>query len=169
MSRSAWMLINYIQQSLLLPNRIRTAFLRRMGVDMHPSANIASGVFIGSNSIHLAQDVVINIHCFLDGCESISFGQHVRLGPYVKILTGSHTINTGVLRRAGTSTEINLPVEIHRGAWIGMGAIILPGVTIAEGCVIGAGSVVVHSTQPNGLYVGNPAKRIRDLPVTANP
>jgi acetyltransferase-like isoleucine patch superfamily enzyme len=166
MSTFPWKLTNYIQQSLLLPTPFRVVFLSRMGVDIHPSAKIAAGVFIGSNKMHLGQDVFINIHCFLDGSESITFGQHVRVGPYVKILTGSHTINPDVLRRSGTSTEINLPVEIKKGVWIGMGAIILPGVTIAEGCVIGAGSVVVHSTQPNGLYVGNPARRIRDLPVS---
>lgn len=135
---------------------------------MHQTAYISSGVFIGSKRIHLAQGVLININCFLDGCERITFGLHVRVGPYVKILTGSHTINPGVLRREGTSTDINLPVEIQKGAWIGMGAIILPGVTIAEGCVIGAGSIVVHSTQPNGLYVGNPARRIKDLPIASN-
>lgn len=168
MSRFPWKLTNYIQQSLLLPTWLRVLFLRCMGVDIHPSANIAAGVFIGSKKMYLAQDVFINIHCFLDGCESITFGQHVELGPYVKILTGSHTINPDVLRRSGASTAINLPVEIKKGAWIGMGVMILPGVTIAEGCVIGAGSVVVHSTQPNGLYVGNPAKRIKDLPVTSN-
>ena len=34
---------------------------------------------------------------------------------------------------------------------------------IADGCVIGAGAVVTKSTQPDGLYVGNPSKRIKDL------
>ena len=38
-----------------------------------------------------------------------------------------------------------------------------PGVTIGSGCVIGAGSVVVRDCGENGLYVGNPAKRIRLL------
>lgn len=168
MPRFAWTLVNYIQQFLLLPTRLRVALLRIIGVDIHPTAIIAANVFIGSNKLYLAQDVFINIYCFLDGCASITFGPNVHLGPYVKILTGSHTINPNVLRRSGESANFNLPVNIQRGSWIGMGAIILPGVTIAEGCVIGAGSVVLYSTQPNGLYVGNPAKRIRDLPVASN-
>ncbi len=44
-----------------------------------------------------------------------------------------------------------------------MGAIIMPGVTIAEGCVVAAGAVVTRSTEPNGLYAGNPAVRKKDL------
>lgn len=132
---------------------------------MHPSAKIAAYVFVGSKKIHLARDVFTNIHCFLDGYESIPFGKNVRVGPYVKILTGSHTINPDVHGRAGTNVANNLLVVIQNGAWIGMGTIILPGLTVAEGCVIGAGSVVIRSTQPNGLYVGNSAKRIKDIPV----
>ena len=44
-----------------------------------------------------------------------------------------------------------------------MRAIILPGVTIAEGCVIAAGAVVNKSTEPDGLYAGVPARRVKDL------
>jgi acetyltransferase-like isoleucine patch superfamily enzyme len=54
-------------------------------------------------------------------------------------------------------------VRIGNGCWIGAGVTILPGVTIGEGCVIGAGSVVTRSTEANGLYVGMPARRVREL------
>ena len=39
----------------------------------------------------------------------------------------------------------------------------MPGVTISKGCVIGAGALVKESTEPNGLYVGCPAKRVKEL------
>ena len=39
----------------------------------------------------------------------------------------------------------------------------MPGVTIRKGCVIGSDSLVLADTEPNGLYVGHPAKRIKDL------
>ncbi|MBC7490519.1 MAG: acyltransferase [Glaciimonas sp.] len=163
-----WNLFNYFQQSIIIPKFVRSWFLLMMGCNIHRKSRIASGVFLGSNKIQLAASVFININCFLDGCALISMDDGVHLGPYVKILTGSHTINPDVMRRSGESKDRFLPVYIKRGSWIGMGSIILPGVTIAEGCVVGAGSVVVHSTQSNGLYVGNPAKRIKDLPVKSN-
>ena len=64
-------------------------------------------------------------------------------------------------QRAGKS--IFGSITIGSGVWIGADVTILPGINIADGCVIGAGSVVAKSTQPDGLYCGNPAKRIKDL------
>ena len=81
----------------------------------------------------------------------------------MKLITGTHTINDDVIRLGGISESINLPIEIKRGCWIGAGTIILPGITIEEGCVVGAGSVVTRSTEPNGLYIGAPARRVKNL------
>ena len=161
---AAWNLVNWSQQSMLLPNRIRVSILRALGLQIHPTAAICSRVFIGGRGLQMGAFSFVNINCFLDGCASITIGDYVQFGPNVKLLTGTHTINPGVLRRKGTSEDLHLPIEIKQGSWIGMGAMILPGVTIEEGCVIGAGAVVTRSTEPNGLYVGCPARRIRDLP-----
>jgi maltose O-acetyltransferase len=56
------------------------------------------------------------------------------------------------------------PIAVGEGAWIGAGAIVLGGVRIGHGCVVGAGAVVTRDCAPNGLYVGVPASRQRDLP-----
>ncbi|MCR4913326.1 MAG: acyltransferase [Lactobacillus sp.] len=56
-----------------------------------------------------------------------------------------------------------MPVKIDDGCWIGANVTILPGVHIGKGCVIGAGAVVNKDCEPNGVYVGVPAKRIKDL------
>ncbi len=52
-------------------------------------------------------------------------------------------------------------VVIKDGAHIGIGAIIMPGVTIGEGAVIGAGSVVTKDIPAYSLAVGIPAKVIK--------
>jgi acetyltransferase-like isoleucine patch superfamily enzyme len=54
-------------------------------------------------------------------------------------------------------------VIIKDGAHIGIGAIIMPGVTIGEGAVIGAGSLVTKNIPPNSIAVGIPAKVIKSL------
>ncbi|MBR1536811.1 MAG: hypothetical protein IJ630_07725 [Treponema sp.] len=46
--------------------------------------------------------------------------------------------------------------------WIGANVTILDGVTVASGCVLAAGSVVTKSTEPNGVYAGVPARRIKE-------
>lgn len=52
-------------------------------------------------------------------------------------------------------------VVIEDGAHVGIGAIIMPGVTIGEGAVIGAGSVVTGDIPPYCVAVGIPAKVIK--------
>jgi acetyltransferase-like isoleucine patch superfamily enzyme len=52
-------------------------------------------------------------------------------------------------------------VSIKDGAHIGIGAIILPGVTIGEGAVIGAGAVVTKDIPPYSVAIGVPARVIK--------
>ncbi len=55
------------------------------------------------------------------------------------------------------------PVHIGDNVWIGMGAIILKGVTIGENSVVGAGAVVTRDVPPNVVVAGNPAQIVRKL------
>ena len=56
----------------------------------------------------------------------------------------------------------NKGIEIKDNVWIGANVTILDGVTVASGCVLAAGSVVTKSTEPNGVYAGVPARRIKE-------
>ena len=53
------------------------------------------------------------------------------------------------------------PIHICRNAHIGMGSIIMPGVTIGEGAIIGAGAVVTRDVPPYSLAVGQPARAVK--------
>ena len=46
---------------------------------------------------------------------------------------------------------------------MGVGAIILPGVTIGENAVVAAGAVVTKDVAPNTIVGGNPAKFIKSI------
>ncbi|NLT07360.1 MAG: hypothetical protein GXY03_13775 [Solirubrobacterales bacterium] len=52
----------------------------------------------------------------------------------------------------------DLAVRIHAGAIIGIGAILMPGVTIGERAAVGAGSVVVADVPARAVVFGNPAR-----------
>ncbi|MGZ4001605.1 MAG: acyltransferase, partial [Mucilaginibacter sp.] len=54
-------------------------------------------------------------------------------------------------------------VLIKRNAWIGAGAIILPGVTIGENAVVAAGAVVNKDVGANTVVGGVPAKLIKKI------
>jgi maltose O-acetyltransferase len=58
---------------------------------------------------------------------------------------------------------MGIPVTIEDGCWIGANATVLPGVRIAGGTVIAAGAVVTRDCEPNSLYAGVPATRIKAL------
>jgi len=165
MRQYGWTIINRAQASPLVHVRTRAPLLRALGLEIDRNAGVAEGVYIGGRNLRMAKDSFINVGAFIDGCDSVVLGEGVRVGPYARILTGSHQYHNSVLRRRVSEPVVAAGVRIERGAWIGMGTTILPGVTVAEGCIVGAGAVVVSDTQPNGLYLGVPAKRVKDLPI----
>lgn len=54
-------------------------------------------------------------------------------------------------------------IVLKKGCCIGMGAMILPGVTIGEGAIVGIGSVVTKDIPPYTIAIGNPAKVVKYL------
>lgn len=160
-----WKIINMVQASPLVPARIRRDILRRCGMDLDDTSGIAENNYIGSNKLVMGKQTAINIGGFYDGNAPIILEDYVRCGPYVKILTGTHRYRKSSIRRRVEDGTISESVIIKKGSWIGMGAMILPGITVAEGCIIAAGAVLTKDTEPNGLYAGNPAKRIKDLSI----
>src|SRR5690606_3556563 len=53
-------------------------------------------------------------------------------------------------------------VSIGRHVIVGASSIVFPAVVLAEGCSVGAMTLVNKSTKPWGIYVGNPAKRVKE-------
>ena len=50
--------------------------------------------------------------------------------------------------------------DIGDNCFIGVGSILLPGVTLADNCIVGAGSVVTKSFEKGSVIAGVPAKRM---------
>lgn len=163
-SSRIWKIVNLIQSSVLCPIKLRTKLLRLFGVNIDKSAMIAENVYLGSTNLVMEKGTGINVGSFIDGCASVFIEEYVRIGPYVKILTGTHKLRNSALRRWPNDPTTCKSVRIKRGSWLGIGCIILPGVTVAEGCVIGSGAVVTKDTEPHGFYTGVPATRLKDLP-----
>lgn len=151
--------VNSIVGSYFVPSSIRWRLLRALGFDLHKS-RIMSHVWIEGKGLSIGERVFINYRVLLDSGGGIEIGDRVSIGYDTRILTVTHEISRGV-ERAGRSSR--RPVSIGEGAWIGAGVTVLPGVCIGKGCVIGAGSVVNSDCLPNGLYVGVPARRVREL------
>ncbi len=52
-------------------------------------------------------------------------------------------------------------MRVRRGADIGTGAVLLPGLTVGEGAIVGAGAVVTRDVAPYAVVAGVPAKELR--------
>ncbi|MGH2996013.1 MAG: DapH/DapD/GlmU-related protein [Gaiellaceae bacterium] len=53
---------------------------------------------------------------------------------------------------------------IRRGARVGGGAVLLPGIEVGEEAFVGAGAVVLRDVPARAVVVGNPARQIREVP-----
>ncbi|GIU49425.1 maltose O-acetyltransferase [Shewanella sairae] len=146
--RNQQMNINGLIDYELLPNVAKSAVI------VQPF-NVSYGI-----NIKLSDKAFINANCTLHDNAMISIGSQTMLGPNVQIYTASHPLDA-TERCAGI--EIAKAVTIGNRAWIGGGAIILPGVTIGDEAVIGAGSVVTKDVAAKQVVAGNPAKVIKTL------
>lgn len=95
--------------------------------------------------------------CYLQGNGGIYLGNYVHFASNIGIISGNHDLYD-------QSKHVNKEVRIGDYTWIGMGAIILPGVSLGPRTIVGAGSVVTKSF-PDGYCViaGNPARLIKTL------
>jgi maltose O-acetyltransferase len=106
-------------------------------------------------NIRLGDGVFMNFNCVILDVVDVTIGDRTQIGPAVQIYAADHPRDANA-RRAGL--EFGRPVRIGSDAWIGGGAIILPGITIGDGAVIGAGSVVTRDVAAGDTVTGNPAR-----------
>ena len=109
-----------------------------------------------ARQMSIGQHVFVNHSLTCMAAGGITIDDGVMIGPNVRIVTDNHDFTNRMVLRCK-------PVHICRNVWIGVGAIILPGVTIGENAVIAAGAVVTKDVAPNTIVGGNPAKFIKNL------
>ena len=84
--------------------------------------------------------------------------EHVFVAPCVV------TTNDNLMGRTERRHALTRGPTIRRGARIGGGAVLCPGVEIGEEAFVGAGAVVVRDVPPRTVVVGNPARVLRQVP-----
>ena len=129
-----------------------------MGEDVHVGRGV---VLQGVRGITLGSRVFIHRHTQLDLRGGLTIGDDVAIAPYCRILSADHDADSP------TRTYRERAVSIRDRAWLGTGACLLPGTDVGTGTVVGAGAVAHGKLDDFGIYVGNPARRIRDRALDA--
>jgi maltose O-acetyltransferase len=137
------------------------AILRRLlgGIGRDSTIEPPFHCVYGQN-IHIGDHVFLNVLCTILDCNEVHIGDHVMIGPAVQIYTAAHHLQA---ESRIQGWEVAKPIVIEDNAWLGGGAILLPGVTVGRNAVVGAGAVVTRSVPADTVVAGNPARAIRTI------
>ena len=128
----------------------------REGARIGENCIIGKGAYIDFD-VRIGSNVKIQNGAFIYHGAAIEDG--VFVGPGVILANDRlpRAINPDGSLKSDADWEVS-PTLVRRGASIGAGAVILPGVTIGEFAMIGAGALVTHDVPSHGLVYGNPAR-----------
>lgn len=141
------------------PDEVRALLERIWGQPLDVSVRMFPPFYTAFGKLtRVGREVFINFGCtFLDQ-GGITIEDGVFIGPGVKIATEHHPEEP-----AARHNLLVKPVTIRRNAWLGAGAIVLPGVTVGENAIVAAGAVVTRDVPDNAVVAGVPAKVIRNI------
>jgi maltose O-acetyltransferase len=159
-SRSWTVRVNVVAASPLITVERRRSLYRHAGIIVGQRADLRPHVWIFSERLSVGDDTLVGWGCHFENREPIYIGARCSIASQVSIATSTHEIGEHD-HRAGAYA--GLPVRIGDGCWIGTNVVILPGVDVGAGCVIGAGALVTRDCEPDGTYIGVPARRVSDL------
>lgn len=109
-----------------------------------------------SSEVKIGKRVVVMPNCLMMSAGGITIEDDAMIAANVQLITNNHDpYDRPVL--------VCKPIHIGRGAWIGAGSTILPGVTVGEYAIVGAGSIVTRDVPPYAVVVGSPAKVVKEL------
>lgn len=128
-------------------------------VTIRESNTIGANVSIGTGSIvehHVTIEDGVRLHSRVFVPEYSILEAGCWLGPGVTVTNARYPISRGAKERLEGAI-------IERGAIIGAGAVLLPGVRIGARALVGAGSVVTRDVPPGMVVIGNPARIIKRI------
>lgn len=123
------------------------------GAQIGENVNICSHCFI-ENEVKIGNNVTVK--CGVQVWDGIELEDNVMIGSNV-------TFTNDMYPRAKNKDWKLLKTKVCKGATIGAGCVVLPGLTIGERAFVAAGSVVTRDVPAGELWLGNPARFYRKV------
>ena len=140
-------------------NQIREQLSTIIGSPIDKSTTVFVPFFTNfGQHICIGKNVFINHGCSFLDLGGITIEDDVLIGPKVNLITENHPIDPSNRKSLDLAK-----IVIKKNAWIGAGAIILPGVTVGENAVVAAGAVVTKDVPANTIVGGVPATLIKKI------
>ena len=149
------------------------------GAVVFAGTRLGRGVVVGDQACvrercELGDEVVVGRGSLVENDTTIGARTRIQANAYVTAYSTLEedvfvapcvvTTNDNFMGRTEARLELMRGPTIRRGARIGGGAVLLPGIEVGEEAFVGAGAVVVHDVAPRTVVVGNPARVLRAVP-----
>jgi acetyltransferase-like isoleucine patch superfamily enzyme len=163
----------------LAPAEIGAGTIVSTGAVVFAGTKIGARVILGDQScvrerVTVGDDVVIGRGSLVENDTTIGAMTKIQADAYITAYSTLEehvfiapcvvTTNDNFMGRTERRHALVKGPTIRRGARIGGGAVLLPGVEIGEEAFVGAGAVVTKDVEPRKLVVGNPARVVRPVP-----
>jgi acetyltransferase-like isoleucine patch superfamily enzyme len=149
------------------------------GAIVFAGTRIGARVVLGDQScvrerVTVGDDVVVGRGSLIENDTSVGALTKIQADAYITAYTTIEeqvfvaprvvTTNDNYMGRTERRHALTKGPTIRRGARVGGGAILCPGVEIGEEAFVGAGAVVTKDVPPRTVAVGNPARTLREVP-----
>ena len=163
----------------LPPAEIGDGTVVSTGAIVFAGSRIGARVILGDQScvrerVRIGDDVVLGRGSLVENDTTIGAMTLIQADAYITAYSTLEdhvfvaprvvTTNDNFMGRTERRHELVKGPTIRRGARVGGGAILCPGVEIGEEAFVGAGAVVTKDVPSKAVVVGNPARVLRDVP-----
>jgi acetyltransferase-like isoleucine patch superfamily enzyme len=149
------------------------------GAIVFAGTQVGARVIVGDQAcirerVVLGDDVVVGRGSLLENDTTVGARTRIQANAYVTAYSTLEedvfvapcvvTTNDDFMGRTEKRLALMKGPTIRRGARVGGGAVLCPGVEIGEEAFVGAGAVVTKDVPPRTVVVGNPARPLRAVP-----
>jgi putative colanic acid biosynthesis acetyltransferase WcaF len=163
-TRVAWLIVSrvFFLTPFPWPSGVKAMLLRVFG------ARVGRGVVIKPRvnikypwRLTVGDHVWIGEAAWIDSLANVTIGSDVCLSQGCMIETGNHDWSKPAF------DLLVATVVLEEGSWAAVRSLLLPGSRLASHAILGAGSVLSGDTEPYGVYVGVPARKVKERKIEA--